>query len=205
MVVGEDIAVLREDHAGPHGHAVLHLCHHRYHRRIEPPVDLLGAQCLAVALFHRQRRSLPGIGGNRDLLRRRLLRIFIVIVKGVPAVPVGQEVLQPPGSARSCCQQQAEHHENQHSLFPPTAAPAGNLPGRRHPLRQGPPVRLHHLLGGGAAVGLYNLAGDLLPARQFFHAIPHASMLSEKANVVTPFSLVTLIFSLCCSKIVLTI
>ena len=93
MVIGEDIAVLRENDAGAHAGAdVGHVADHRHGGGIHPGVDLLRRQSPAVAGRQLHPEIFPGgPGGDGDLLILRRLLIAGIGVAVLPLLLPGEE------------------------------------------------------------------------------------------------------------------
>ena len=203
VVVGEDVAVRRDDDAGPHaGAGVGHVADHRHRGGIHPGVDLLRRQGLPVTGTELHPQVLPGpaAGDGDGLVRGRLLIAGIGLPALVRRVAPG-EVEDQHGDDRH--QQQDPQGDED---GPPSPAPAGAL-GRgrlRLPLRRlgqlpvdgpgrggrggvplpGEPglveVVLHHLPGRVLEVGQHHLPA-LPDGFRPLHGLPgdHRAALTE--------------------------
>ena len=168
MVVGEDVAVLPEDHTGSHRHpAAVQIHRHRDHGAAYLPVNLLSRKRMAAVLRQFQTgvciRFHSGNGNGGILIL--LILIVVVIIILAPVIRHLQFPYQPPHPRR----QQSDHRrygqKDQQplphpSLFPPRSGRW--LYGYRlHGPRQRPGIGLHDLRGEISAVFLDDFSPHL--------------------------------------------
>ena len=217
MGVGENIAVLREDHAGAdHRAAVRQRRHHRHGAGIDPFIDLLNGQLRSVRLLIAQLRAVAvGVGRNARFTLRFREGVVPFVAIGMSAARRAEHA----GSIQRGDHRAGEHHHRKTDKEHLPSAPALFRRERRalRLLFPGQRRGLHIVLHNGLR-RLFVVQHDFAVRRPlrienavfFVHILLRYCWswlpLSEsvKVKVVRPFSLVTAMCSLCWSKMVLT-
>lgn len=136
MRVGDDVAVLRQDDAGADGRAARQLGHHRDGGGIDPPVDLLNGQRVAVtvrvdkayAVVRRYDRQLR-LGALVKLAIVIIVVGIVIVVAVIAAVEAVRQQAEPPGGVQPAGENE-DRGQTDKENFQPTVSLAARFGGR---------------------------------------------------------------------------
>ena len=215
MGVGDDVPIGGHDDAGTHAGVLALVRHHQHRGGVHLCVDILNGQLLAAGLLTDEGHARLSLDtGDGGLFRLENIHDAAGVAVAVPVAVqrrrLAAALRQRPDDPCGHRQHQYAHGDEEYpqSLPAPFSGRRGRGTGGHG---AGLHVVVHHLASLGADVPLYDLPRLLCQLFSVFilHTVlplcaAQRAICMVNVKAVTPFSLVTVIFSLCWVRMVLT-